>query len=525
MSIRHLSSFAAILFFFSWHLSLHAQTGANTLTWHNNVSRTGANAAETTLTLGNVNSAAFGKVNFFSLWGAVDAQPLYVAGVNIGGSTHNVLYVATEHNRVYALDAETGNQLWKAWAEPADETSSDNHGCSQISPEIGVTSTPVIDLSAGPHGVIYVVSMTKDAAGDYHQKISALDLTTGALLFGSPVNILASYTVGGKTVSFDPAAYADRAALLEWNGSIYTAWTSHCDAAPYTGWIIGYSASTLEQTNVLNVTPNGSEGAIWMGGAGLAATPSTIYFLDANGSFDTALDGSGYPENHDYGNAFIKLALNSQGALQISDYYATDNTVEQSSADVDLGSGGVIVLPTMNDANGNQHLLAVGAGKDGNIYLVNRANMGKYHPNGGYIYQVLSGALPHGEWGAPAYSNDNLYYGGVNDYLRAFTFSNAKLNATPASHSANTFAYPGTTPVVSSNGTVNEIVWAVGHTSPAVLYAYNASDLSQELYDSNQSGTRDQFGSVDHFISPLVANGRVYVPTQTGIAVFGLLGK
>ena len=183
------------------------------------------------------------------------------------------------------------------------------------------------------------------------------------------------------------------------------------------------------------------------------------------------------------------------------------------------------MLPGIYDNSGNAYQLAVGAGKDTNIYLVDRTNMGKYHPNGGYVYQVLPGALPHGEWGAAAYFNKNVYYGGVSSPLKAFSFSHAKLVATPASQSANAFGYPGTTPVISANGTANGIVWAVGHTSPAVLYAYNAANLSQELYDSNQSGTRDQFGSVDHFISPLVANGRVYVPTQTGIAVFGLLGN
>jgi hypothetical protein len=522
MSFRH-SSARAVLLVLLGVPSLYAQTGANTLTWHNNNSRTGANTSESVLTLDNVNSKGFGKIDSWPLWGAVDAQPLYVAGLKIDGSTHNVLYVATEHNRIYALDAENGHQLWKAWVMPSNETTSDDHGCDQITPEIGVTSTPVIDLSAGPHGAIFIVSMTKDPSGNYHQKISALDLTTGALLFGGSKNINAEYTVGGRKLSFEPGRYAERAALLEWNGTIYTAWTSHCDSAPYTGWVIGYSASTLEQTQVINLTPNGSKGAIWMGGAGLAASSSGIFFLDANGTFDTSLDSNGFPENHDFGNGFIQLNQNSQGALQVSDYYATDDTVQQSSADKDLGSGGVIVLPAMKDSSGNQQELAVGTGKDGNIYLVDRTNMGKYHANGGHIYQVLSAALPNGEFGAPAYFNDHVYFGGVKDNLRSFGFSDAKLRPRAATHSSNTFAYPGTTPVISANGTSNGIIWAISHTSPAVLYAYNAADLSQELYDSNESSTRDQFGAVDHFISPLVANGRVYVPTQTGIAVFGLL--
>lgn len=257
-----------------------------------------------------------------------------------------------------------------------------------------------------------------------------------------------------------------------------------------------------------------------MAGAGLAATPLRILFMDANGTFDSTLDSNGFPIHQDFGNAFINITLNSEGAPQISDYYATDATVQQSNADLDLGSGGVIALPSIYDDKGNNYQLAVGAGKDSNIYLVDRTNMGKYHPEGGYVYQVLTGALPNGEFGAPAYFDHKIYYGGAGDNLKAFAFSNAKLVSTPVSRSTTTFAYPGTTPVISSNGTENGIVWAVGHTT---LYAYNAEDLSEELYNSNQSGTRDKFGSVDNFISPLVANGRVYVPTQTGVAVFGLL--
>lgn len=523
MSIRYLSLPAALLLPLLGSVSLHAQTGANTLTWHNDTERTGANLAETTLTLTNVSASTFGRIHFFETWGKVDAQPLYVAGLEIGGTTHNVLFVATEHNRVYAFDAVTGAQLWKTWLTQSNETTSDDRGCGQISPEIGVTSTPVIDLSQGPHGAIYLVSMTKDSSGNYHQRINALDLTTGAQLFGGPTEIGGSYSSVGTTVNFDPGQYAERVALLEWHGAIYTAWTSHCDKTPYTGWIIGYDASTLKQSSVLNVTPNGSQGAIWMGGAGLAATPLRILFMDANGTFDITLASNGFPTHQDFGNAFINITLNSDGVPRVADYYATDATVQQSNADLDLGSGGVIALPPILDNEGNNHQLAVGAGKDTNIYLVDRTNMGKYHPEGGYVYQVLPGALPSGEFGAPAYFDHKIYYGGVGDNLKAFAFSNAKLVSTPVSRSTTTFAYPGTTPVISSNGTENGIVWAIGQSSPAVLYAYNAEDLSQELYNSNQSGTRDQFGSVDNFISPLVANGRVYVPMQTGVAVFGLL--
>jgi outer membrane protein assembly factor BamB len=525
MPKRHLLLCAALFVSFFGVADLHAQTGADTLTWHNDVARDGTNRAETILTLANVNPASFGKRLFVATDGVVDAQPLYVAGLSLGGAARNVVFVATEHDSVYALDAATGAVLWQASMLEAGETTSGSQGCGQITPEIGITATPVIDLSEGPNGAIYVVSMSEDASGKYHQRINALDLATGAQLFGGPATVAATYSYGQGTVAFNPGQYAERSGLLEWNGSIYTAWTSHCDATPYNGWILAYDAATLKQTQALSLTPNGSQGAVWMGGAGLAATPTRILFLDGNGTFDTALDSHGFPEEKDFGNAFIGMTLDAKGKLQISDYYATDTTVQQSSEDVDLGSGGLIALPGMADESGNVRQLAVGAGKDTNIYLVDRTNMGKYNPNGGYIYQVLPGALPHGEFGAPAYFLGHVYYGGVSDYLKAFSISGAKLVATPASESANVFAYPGTTPVISADVTRNGIVWAISHTKPAVLYAYSAENLAEELYDSNQSGTRDQFGSVDHFVSPLVANGRVYVPTTAGIAIFGLLGN
>ncbi len=527
MSIPSFCTGAALSLFIG-AAGVQAQQQANTLTYHNDVSRSGLNDAETTLTLSNVNAKSFGKLKFFNTDGAVDAQPLYVAGLKIAGSTRNVVFVATEHDTVYAFDAESGKNLWQTSLLQPHETTSTDQGCSQISPEIGVTATPVIDLSQGPNGAIYVVNMAHHTNGNYHQRLNALDLTTGAQLFGGAREITASYPGTGENsndgnVVFASGQYAERVGLLEWNGGIYTTWTSHCDSGAYTAWVLGYDASNLQQTSVLNLTPNGGQGGIWMGGSGLAATPTKIILMDGNGTFDSSLDSKGFPSNKDFGNAFIRLGLSDSGQLQVMDYYATDTTVEQSDADTDLGSGGVIILPEVYDSSGNWHHLAVGAGKDTNIYVVDRTDMGKYHPNGGKIYQVLSGALPHGEFGAPAYFDNKLYFGGVSDNLKAFKISSAKLVSAPASLSANTFGYPGTTPVISSNGIKNGIAWAISHTSPAVLYAFDAEDLSQELYDSNQSDTRDQFGAVDHFISPLVANGRVYVPTQTGIAVFGLL--
>jgi len=498
------------------------------LTYHNDIARTGQNLTETTLTTGNVNSATFGKLGLYPVDGLVDAEPLYASNVAVpNNGTHNVLIVPTEHDSVYAFDADSGATIWQVTMLKAGETTSDNRNCGQITPEIGVTSTPVMDRTSGPNGAIYLAAMSKDASGNYHQRLHALDLALGAELFGGPAEVQATFpgtgdNSNGTSVVFDPGQYAERAALLLLNGVIYTGWTSHCDIRPYTGWIMGYSESTLAQTSVLNVTPNGSEGSIWMSGAGLAADSSgNIYFLDANGTFDTTLNASGFPSNGDYGNAFMKLS--TSGGLTVADYFEMDNGVAESDADTDLGSGGTIVLPDVSDGSGNTLHLAVGAGKDGNLYLVNRDSMGKFSANNSNIDQELPGALPGGVYAMPAYFNNTVYYGSVGSPIQAFTISNAKLSASPTAKTANSFAYPGATPSVSANGASNGIVWAVENTTPAVLHAYNAANLT-ELYNSNQaSGGRDQFGAGNKFITPMIVNGKVFVGAPNGAAVFGLL--
>src|SRR5271166_5958834 len=442
------------------------------LTYHYNAARQGQNTMESILTPANVNSSSFGKVGFFSVDGKVDAQPLYV--YKLPGQLHvqNTLFVVTEHGSAYAFDADAGTQSWKVSTLAAGETTSDDHGCSQISPEIGITDTPVIDRRSGPNGAIYLVAMSKDSGGKYHQRLHALDLRTGAELFGGPVEIKATYPGTGDgsqngQVIFAPGQFAERAGLLELGGNIYIAFTSHCDFRPYTGWLMGYNALTLAQTSVLDVTPNGNEGAIWMAGTGLAGdSQGNIYFLDANGTFDTTLNSQGFPINGDYGNAFMKLS--TSGGLAVADYFNMYNTVQESNADEDLGSGGAIVLPDLMDNNGQVHHLAVGAGKDTNIYVVNRDNMGKWNSsNNNQIYQELQGALPGGVWSKPAYFNNTVYYGDVGDTLKAFSISNAKLSTTPTSQSANGFGFPGTTPSVSANQNTNAIVWAVENSNPA----------------------------------------------------------
>ena len=507
-----------------------AAASIDVVTYHNDTARTGQNLSETFLNAATVSVSTFGKTGFFPVDGKVDAQPLYLSGVTIAGQgSHNVLYVATEHDSVYALDADTGALLWRVSALGAGETTSDGRGCSQVVPEIGITSTPVIDRTRGPNGVIYVVAMSKNASGTYFQRLHALDVASGAELFGGPKNVQATFPgtgagSSGGTLTFDPKQYEERAGLLLLNGMIVTAWTSHCDIDPYTGWIMSYNASTLAQTSVLNVTPNGSRGAFWMAGAGPAAdSAGNIYLLDGNGTFDTLLDVSGFPRQGNFGNAFLKVSTST--GLAVTDYFATFDTVSQSNADRDLGSGGTLVLPDLVDGTGQLRHLAVGAGKDAHIYVVDRDAMGKWNASSNQNYQDITGALSGGVFSMPAYFNGTLYYGASGDTLKAFTISNARVSSTPASRSARTFPYPGTTPGISASGTTNGIVWAVENSNPAVLHAYDARDLSRELYNSNQAvGGRDAFGPGNKFITPTIVNGRVYVGTTNGVAAFGRIG-
>lgn len=498
-------------------------------TYHNDVARTGQNLTEMALTPANVNSSSFGKVGFLSADGKVDGQPLYLSSVIISGAKHNVLFAVTEHDSTYAFDVDTGALLWQTSALAQGENPSDDHGCFQITPEIGITSTPVIDRQQGSNGAIYIVAMSKDGSGQYHQRLHALDITSGAELFGGPMEIKASYPGTGAnssngTVVFDPGQYAERVGLLLLNGKIYLGWTSHCDQPPYTGWLMAYDASTLAQSSVLNLTPNGSEGSIWMSGTGMAAdTAGNIYFLDANGTFETTLNANGFPTQQDFGNSFMKVSTFT--GLAVADYFAVSNTVAESAADEDLGSGGALVLPDLTDGSGRVHHLSVGAGKDANIYVVDRDAMGKFNPNRNNIYQEITGALAGGVFGMAAYFNGTIYYGAVGDNIKAFPISNAQLASSPGSQSPETFGYPGATPGISANGTSNGILWAVENSSPAVLHAYAASNLSQELYNSNQSGTRDNFGPGNKFITPTIVNGKVFVGTQNGVAIFGLLQK
>jgi len=504
--------------------------GMDVITYHYDNLRTGQNVNEVTLTPTNVKPATFGKLGEFGVDGLVDGQPLFLSNLVIAGKGNkNVLYVVTEHDSVYAFDADSittsgGAILWQTTALGAGETTSDNRGCSQVTPEIGITSTPVIDRS---RNALYVVAMSKDNQGNYYQRLHALNLATGQELFGGPTAIQATFPGTGDnssngSVVFDPKQYKERPALLQVGGTIYTMWSSHCDFRPYTSWIIAYSADTLAQTGVLNLVPNGSEGAIWMAGTGGGADANgNIYTILGNGDFDTTLNGQSFPTNGDCGNCFAKIS--STTPLALLDYFTPLNTVSESDSDTDFGSGGPLLLPDVTDNSGNVLHLAVGSGKDAIIYVVNRDNMGKFNGNSDNIHQLISGQLAGGVFAKPSYFNDTVYYGAVGDAIKAFAITNGLLATVPSSQSSHTFPYPGAAPSISANGTNNGIVWVVENSSPAVLHAYDATNLANELYNSNQAANgKDQFSN-NKFITPMVANGKVYVGTSKSVAVFGLL--
>jgi hypothetical protein len=502
-------------------------TGTDVVTYKYDAMRTGQNLSESILTPTNVRSATFGLLRNLMVDGLVDAQPLYLSGLTVAGAAHNVVFVATEHDSLYAFDADTGANLWQVSLIGAGETTSDNRGCGQVTPEIGITSTPVIDRHAGANGEIFVVAMTKDASSNYHQRLHALDITTGLEMAPSPTEFAASY----GTTSFAPGQYKERAALLLNNGTIYTSWASHCDFAPYGGWIIAVSESTLAITSSVNIAMGASGSgyasqgpSIWMSGAGPAADAAgNVYVLSANGRFETTLTAGGFPSGGDYGNSFVKISP-SGGTLAVADYFAMSGEVSESAGDVDLGSGGVMLLPDLADANGTLRHLAVGAGKDGNLYVVDRDNMGKFTSVGNNIWQELDGVLGGGVYSAPAYFNSTIYYGPQGGSLRAFTVTSAMLSSAPTSQTVTQFPYPGTFPAVSANGSANAIVWAYENTAPAVLHAYVAANLATELYNSNQAGgARDQFGDGNKYMVPIVADAKVFAATTNSVAVFGLL--
>jgi hypothetical protein len=497
---------------------------ADVTTYHNDNARTGQNLGETILSPANVNSTGFGRLFRYGVDGYVYAQPLYLSGVNIPGKgVHDVVYVATEHDTVYAFDATTQKKglLWKTRlaVHGARPVKSREVGCDDLVPEIGITSTPVIDPVGG---TIYVVAKTMER-GQAKQRLHALDVATGAEKLGGPVEIAASVPgtgdgSDGTNVAFDPLREHQRAALTLSNGVVSIAWASHCDNGPYHGWVMGYDAGNLGQVSVANLTPDGGLGGVWQSGGGLAADAAgNLFAVTGNGTFDADVGG------RDYGDSIVEL---SPGSFDVADFFTPFNQADLQAADLDLGSGGALLLPDQPGAH--PHLL-VASGKEGTIYLVDRDAMGHFHSgDDSQIVQVLPGAIG-GSFDTPAYWNGFLYYGGTGDNLTAFELSGGSLSTSPVARSDDGFGFPGPTPVISANGNTNGIVWAIQRNDPAaVLFAFDATpDLINgrlaKLYDSTQAGRRDDAGKAVKFVPPLVAAGRVYVPAQKRVTVYGLL--
>ncbi len=498
-------------------------------------SRTGQNLKETILTPANVTSATFGLLRQLPVDGKVDAQPLYLSGLVVNGATHNVLFVATENDSVYAFDADSGAQLWKVSLIPAGETASDSVNCDNVTPTIGITSTPVIDRSAGAHGTMFVIAMTQTGT-TYHHRLHALDVTTGGELLGGPKVISASYQSNNGVVQFNSSQGNEHAAMLLNNGTVYTTWTSHCDHYYYAGWIMSYSEATLQQTAVLNVGINsgGIGPAIWLAGSGpMVDSANNVYLITANGGFEATLDANGFPSMGDFGNSFMRISTTG-GVLAVADYFAPFNTAFLSQHDLDLGGGGNLMLPDQVDANGITRHLMIGAGKGGDLYVVNRDSMGHFHTTTNNIWQEIPGIFGNrsvdplngtsGIWSTPAYFNGHVYYSAVDNYMMSFSVTKALLSTTPVAKSTVKFAYPGASPSVSANGNSNGIVWAQWNDpTTAVLYALDPVTLAKLYSSADAANSRDKLGPGYKFVVPLVVNGKVFLGTTNSVAVFGLL--
>jgi LysM repeat protein len=522
-------------------LSLHAQVSVTT--WRNDIARTGQNLNETILNTSNVNTTQFGKLFSQPVDGYVYTQPLYLPNLTIGAQSHNVVFVATEHDSVYAFDADNnagGNAspLWyaslltAAHGAAAGATTIPASTGSDIYPEIGITGTPVIDPVSG---TLYVVSATLEGI-NYVQRLHALSVTSGAEKFGGPVLIAASVSGTGvgsmdSILTFDPEWENQRPGLLLLNGIVYVGFAAHEDDGPFHGWILAYNAQTLAQTSAFCVTPNGEDGGIWMGGAGLAAEVidpvnhpfGRMFVATANGDYTASKP---YSAGMDYGDTILNLDL-TNGVPTVQDSFTPAIQATEDLYDGDQGAGGLLIVP--NQTTGSYPHLLVQAGKSGEVYLLNRENLGGYNPSGDQVVQGIPYAIGNmGTWTMPAYWNGTVYYWAVYDTLKAFSLANGLLTG-PTAVSSEKYGFPGANPSISANGNAQGIVWTIDSETfgppagPALLQAHNATTPATTLYSSSTNVSRDNPGNAVKFTVPTVANGKVYVGAQYQVSVFGLL--
>jgi LysM repeat protein len=520
---------------------MHAQLSVTT--WRNDISRTGQNLNETILNTSDVNPTQFGKLFSQAVDGYVYAQPLYLQNVAISGASHNVVFVATEHDSVYAFDADSNgganaNPLWFAsmltsahGAAAGATTVSSNDVGTDIVPEVGITGTPVIDPSSG---TLYVVSATNEGTA-FVQRLHALDITSGAEKFGGPVVITATVSgtgsgSSGGSLTFDPEWENQRPGLLLLNGIVYVAFASHGDAGPWHGWIMGYNAQTLMQTGAFCTSANGVGSGVWMGGSGLAAEVvdpvnhpyGRMFVATGNGDYTATTP---YAAGMDYGDSVLDLDL-TNGVPTITDEFTPSNQASLDANDGDEGSGGVLIVP--NQTTGSYPHLLVQAGKWGEVYLLNRENLGGYNTAGDQVVQELPYTVGQfGTWTSPAYWNGTVYYWGQIDTLKAFPLVNGQLTG-PTATSSESYGFPGANPSISANGNTQGIVWTIDSEAyqtqgPSVLQAHDASNPGTTLYSSSTNATRDNPGLAVKFTVPTVVNGKVYVGAQGQLSVYGLL--
>jgi hypothetical protein len=505
-------------------------------TYHNDNARTGQNLVETTLTPQNVNAAKFGKLYSYPVDGYIYAQPLYVPRVPIpGNGVHNLVIVATQHDSVYAFDSDSPATvpLWRVnFLDPEAGITTLSPGdvnASDILPEIGITSTPVIDVSSN---TIYLVTATKENGAFYH-RLHALDVTSGAEKFDGPRTIQATYPGNAQdardgVLSFSSRFQLQRAALLLSKGKIYIAFASNADSGLYHGWVIAYDATTLRQTGAWVSTPDGYQGGIWMSGCGIAAdSEGSLYLSTANGPFDAF----GEEPGANFSDSIVKLQFSARG-LALADFFTPYNQAKMAEEDLDLGSAGVLLVPEQPRPYPR---LAITSGKNGHIYVLNRDSLGGYSQmkSNPQVVQEISGQLKQ-QMGTPAYWNGRVYFGaGISpkkDGVKAFALRSGTLTGSPVSQSAPITHLTRSTVSISANGNSNGIVWVVDNDAhyapqqgPAVLHAYDATDLSRELYNSNQRFARDNPGQSSKFTVPTIADGKVFVAGAKQLTVYGLL--
>ena len=552
-------------------------------TYHNDLSRDGANTQEYALTPAMITTATFGKLFSCPVDGAVYTQPLWVPGVTINGAVHNVIYVATQHDSVFAFDADANPcvQLWQAslldtphggTPNETPVTWNDVGYCfGDIYPEVGVTGTPVIDPTTN---TIYLVSASESnptspgncfsSTATFYHRLHALDVTTGNEKFNAPVTIAATVPgtgdgSSGGLLSFTSQLHHNRSGLALSGQTVYVAFAAHEDATPYHGWLFGYSTATSDlrvAPSIFNTTPNGvagqnggADGGIWgAGGAPAVDSEGNIYVATGNGVFD---QGTGMSMQGDYGDSVLNLSPPSApgASMQVNGWFSPHDEVTLEQDDLDLGSGAPVLLP--DQTSGPTHLL-VQLGKNGVVYLINRDMMGLYNAGSNNVVQYFQATYDPGFWGTPAFWNNNLYFAGAGDVLKQFSFASGQFNTTASSLSSISFGFPDVSPSASSQGASNGIVWAIdaglyGYaspnsgninssycysapnpvpaacTGPAVLHAYNATNLAMEYWNSSIAGVRDQAGAAVKFVPPTIANGKVYVSTRTEVDVYGLL--